>query len=580
MRTRVHTLFAYATPERLVTLTAVLFGVGSAMHIYSAGLVKILLDQNAHLNFAREVVDSITPGISQLGFWPPLLHLAMTPFAAIDPLYYSGLAGAFVLIPFLALAGLVLYKLLYLYTDHRGLSVLGSLFFISNPYILYYSSTPMMEVLYFAMLASCAYVYSLWMVNGKLRYLVLAGGLITLASLARFEGFLLIPLCGILTFMRLRQLRKRFEEVESFLILFLLAAVAGLGVVFAYGWVYADTPLAFLSSDWASPVQQRDYFLPAYGNLFESFRYLLYAARYMVGMPQLLLTVLSLGVLITFTRGGYRFLTGALVLIIASPFLFNVISLYTGATVVYVPDLPPHEDFFNERYGLSLILLSSVVPFLAAYAVWFRAYGSGVIARSARALTIAGLTILFFSQGVFFSSTVWGEAYAVIRNSAQEYPNQLQMAQFLRTHYDGGKILITRALHDFTIVNAGIGLKHYIHESNYRYFDQALEQPWLFARWVVMINPEYPVYTSLQRENEAVARRWAGSKEFQTYYLPVAANSGSVLYKVNEEAVQKYAAQSEFSPERIPSLQRDAASWNPETIYQSLAGPNALGTRY
>ena len=52
-------------------------------------------DAEAHLNIARRLVDSRTPGYDQFGTaWLPLPHLLMAPFVKDDFLWHSGLAGA------------------------------------------------------------------------------------------------------------------------------------------------------------------------------------------------------------------------------------------------------------------------------------------------------------------------------------------------------------------------------------------------------------------------------------------------------------------------------------------------------
>ena len=53
-------------------------------------------DAEAHLNTARRIVDSRTPGYDQLGTpWLPLPHLLMLPFIGTAAWWTSGLAGAF-----------------------------------------------------------------------------------------------------------------------------------------------------------------------------------------------------------------------------------------------------------------------------------------------------------------------------------------------------------------------------------------------------------------------------------------------------------------------------------------------------
>src|SRR5690242_5413860 len=52
-------------------------------------------DAEAHLNIARRIVDSRTPGPEQIGtVWLPLPHLIMLPFVMQDAWWRTGLAGA------------------------------------------------------------------------------------------------------------------------------------------------------------------------------------------------------------------------------------------------------------------------------------------------------------------------------------------------------------------------------------------------------------------------------------------------------------------------------------------------------
>ena len=54
-------------------------------------------DAESHLNIAKRVVSSITPGMAQLGgIWPPLPHLMMVPFVYFDTLWRTGLGGTIV----------------------------------------------------------------------------------------------------------------------------------------------------------------------------------------------------------------------------------------------------------------------------------------------------------------------------------------------------------------------------------------------------------------------------------------------------------------------------------------------------
>src|SRR4051794_19433560 len=74
-------------------LLLVLAAGGAAAWFYSKGYVCYYGDAEAHLNIARRIVDSLTPGRDQIGtVWLPLPHLLMLPFAANDHLWQTGLA--------------------------------------------------------------------------------------------------------------------------------------------------------------------------------------------------------------------------------------------------------------------------------------------------------------------------------------------------------------------------------------------------------------------------------------------------------------------------------------------------------
>ena len=81
----------------LAVVIGLLAGVSFAMVRWCAANGYLLYwgDAMAHLNIARRIVDSRTPGYEQIGtVWLPLPHLLMLPFVGDDELWRSGLAGA------------------------------------------------------------------------------------------------------------------------------------------------------------------------------------------------------------------------------------------------------------------------------------------------------------------------------------------------------------------------------------------------------------------------------------------------------------------------------------------------------
>src|SRR5678815_3549121 len=76
---------------------AALFAVSCAAlaYFYSNGWILYYGDAEAHLDIARRMVDSRTPGYDQVGtVWLPLPHWLMLPFVRNDALWWSGVAGS------------------------------------------------------------------------------------------------------------------------------------------------------------------------------------------------------------------------------------------------------------------------------------------------------------------------------------------------------------------------------------------------------------------------------------------------------------------------------------------------------
>src|ERR1700679_3044761 len=87
---------AYSEIEtvRLVWL-AIFISVFSFLFYYRNGDVLLYGDAVAHIDIARRVFDSKTPGLLQLGtVWLPLPHLLMMPFLLFNKLWRTGAGGS------------------------------------------------------------------------------------------------------------------------------------------------------------------------------------------------------------------------------------------------------------------------------------------------------------------------------------------------------------------------------------------------------------------------------------------------------------------------------------------------------
>ena len=79
----------------LLTSIAAAISVGALIFYHHQGAILLYGDAVAHINIARRVFDSRTPGLFQLGtVWLPLPHLLDIPFIVNDRMWQSGLGAS------------------------------------------------------------------------------------------------------------------------------------------------------------------------------------------------------------------------------------------------------------------------------------------------------------------------------------------------------------------------------------------------------------------------------------------------------------------------------------------------------
>src|ERR1700758_5426804 len=126
---------------------------------FHRGDVLLFGDAVAHINIARKVFDSRTPGLLQLGtVWLPLPHLLMIPLVLNDWSWRTGLGGSIpsMIAYVFAVAGIFRLVRDTLAASERLRPVarrtawFAAVAFGGNPNLLYLQATAMTEVLYLA----------------------------------------------------------------------------------------------------------------------------------------------------------------------------------------------------------------------------------------------------------------------------------------------------------------------------------------------------------------------------------------------------------------------------------------------
>src|SRR5579859_7564472 len=145
---------------RLLAWLATCVSVFSFLFYFQRGEVLLYGDAVAHMNIARRVFDSKTPGLLQLGtVWLPLPHLLMMPFLISTEMWLRGVGGSIPSMAAYVLALVGMFRLI------RGALTSGkepdaaariaawsaALVYAANPNVVYLQTTAMGESLYLAL---------------------------------------------------------------------------------------------------------------------------------------------------------------------------------------------------------------------------------------------------------------------------------------------------------------------------------------------------------------------------------------------------------------------------------------------
>src|SRR3981189_1410540 len=132
----------------------------SFLYYFQRGEILLYGDAVAHINIARRVFDSQTPGLLQLGtVWLPLPHLLMIPFIFSGALWRSGVGGSIPPMIAYVLGVVGIFRLvrgmLEAGVRTRPAAVVGAFAgafaYGANPNLIYMQATDMTESVYLAL---------------------------------------------------------------------------------------------------------------------------------------------------------------------------------------------------------------------------------------------------------------------------------------------------------------------------------------------------------------------------------------------------------------------------------------------
>lgn len=257
-----------------IALCTAAISLASGLRIYLAGWLLYYGDAESHLNHARRVLDSLTPGVEELGtVWLPLPHLLMLPFVANDTLWRTGLAGAIPSAISFVAATTFLFAATRRLTDSIGIGAAAAAMFALNPNTLYLQAIPMSEPVFLTTLLGLFYFLVRFNESQSITSVAGAGGMALAATLTRFEGWLLLPVAaGVLAAIA----RSRAKWVVS---IFLAIAALGPLAWLAYNWWVTGNALEFYNGPYSPKAIQGGIPYPGQGNWWWAVLYLMSAGK-------------------------------------------------------------------------------------------------------------------------------------------------------------------------------------------------------------------------------------------------------------------------------------------------------------
>jgi hypothetical protein len=510
---------AYSETEivRLVWL-AIFVSVFSFLIYNRNGDVLLYGDAVAHINIARRIFDSKTPGLLQLGtVWLPLPHLLMVPFIVSKQMWQSGSGGSIPSMAAYVLSVLGMFRLVRT-ALRRGGEIDGAaqigtwaaaVVFGANPNLIYMQTTAMGESLYLAFFI-WAIVYFAEFARGEGKSsqpLMKCGLCLAAASLTRYDGWFLAALIVVGAVIVSSQL-ARSQDGESkpavrpsrlTLLKFSLLTATGPVLWLAYNAAVYRNPLQFANGPYsARAIAQKSATVnPANGNLLAAASYFLKAAELNVSetnwLGRLWLALALLGSLAAALTGR-----GRVALWLWAPLPFYALSVAYGSVPIFLPAWWPF-SYYNVRYGLQL---------LPAFAV-FGVLGTSFILQSAAKLAQENVSVTRWTNPAVLVSAlalagacyagVWRHDPICYREAATNSRGRIvldkQVADWLKTLPADSTLLMYLGQHVGALEQAAIPLRQVINEGNHRTWKQpadpeglwehALADPAQYADYVI-----------------------------------------------------------------------------------------------
>jgi putative flippase GtrA len=458
------------------------FGLISAivnfLYYFAQGHMLEYDDSISHPMIARRVLDSPTPGLSQIGgVWPPLPHLLTLPFIWNDWMYYSGTAGSIESMLCYIVVLVFTYRIARLIGCGPVPALLAAGIMAVNPNMRYMQSISMTELPLLCGIVLAVYFLLQWSRTESVWHMTGLIGAVVFASATRYEGWALWGAVFVaIAYVMIRRGWERAKQID-YGILYLVFSGFFIPLWAIWNKVIIQTGwLGFTNSEYASSSNWVTDNEPSNGHPWTAIKTYWYAMSNIGGTPLLLLSVAGLAGFLLRDRLKPG-TSGVLVLLFPAPFF--AFMLWAGQRPLHVPEVSG--DMYNIRFALQMMpfmalmaasLVDEIVYFLRDR--WYR-----VLMVSIAAVAVVAITPL--------TTITLDEPLA-----AQQYDNlradQRVVGEWIDEHYTGGTVLMQTTGNEATVFYSHLPLERVIYEGTNEndVWRNALADPGTYVDWIFM----------------------------------------------------------------------------------------------
>ena len=531
--------------EYIVIVIAACLSVLAFLWHFHRGDILLDGDAVAHINVARRVFDSLTPGPLQLGtVWLPLPHILMMPFLVSDWAWRTGAGGSVPSMAAYVFAVLGIFRLV-----KRGLTALfgparqttwagwvAALLFALNPNMLYLQATAMTESLYLALFVWAVLYFTEFArpdldnaaPGEKPRELRNCGLCLAAAMLTRYDGWFaagIIACAAVLVEWRraakpapeavarhdFTPAMRPLRHVGRFLVI--VATVPALWL--AYNGLVYGNPLEFATGKYsAHGIAQRSYTAgvvhpPGFHSLGTASLYFLKAVQLdLESLGKLWLATAAVGVVLLLGSG--RRLWPWLLLWI--PLSFYALSIAYGDAALYVPQWWPF-SFYNLRYGVQLI------PAIAVFSAGATFFVARALPGKLKMVPAAAVLLVALTSYV----PTWREPMCLVEarvNSRLRIDLESKLAEALEGLPRGSTLLMYAGNHSGVLQRADIPLRRVIQEGNHRTWKQPVDPEGLWEKALEDPKCCADYAAGFDEDEVAISARRHGLREVARFEVP------------------------------------------------------------